>query len=444
MRAHAYRDANSSEVGDARFPSNELRRFIARRHFLIGAILLSAFLSFHSPQACAAAGQLQLTPDMVQFGDVNVNTSISMPVTMKNVGNAPITINNDTFRASASIAMSGFKLPVALSVGQSLTFVIKFAPTVVGAQSGYVLFLSDAAHMGFSLVINGSGVHPSVSAVPTSASFGSVAVGASTSQTIQLKNAGSTPLTISAATASGSGFSVGGLTLPVALSAGTAATLTIKFSPKSAGTVSGAATVTGNFSSVSVPISGTGVSETTTLSASSTSENFGNVTVGSSATATVNLKNTGNASVTISTVSFAGTGVSASGAADVILTPGQTIALTVKFAPAKAGAVSGSVTVASNASNSPVTVAVSGDGVAPPSTYSVNLRWAPSASSGVSGYEVYRSTVSGGPYTQIGSASTVDYTDSSVRANTEYFYVVTSVDAGVQSGYSGQIAVSVP
>jgi fibronectin type 3 domain-containing protein len=136
--------------------------------------------------------------------------------------------------------------------------------------------------------------------------------------------------------------------------------------------------------------------------------------------------------------------VSASGAADVILTPGQTFALTVKFAPAKAGAVSGSVTVASNASNSPVTIAVSGDGVAPPSTYSVNLRWAPSASSGVSGYDVYRSTVSGGPYTQIGSASTVDYTDSSVRANTEYFYVVTSVDAGVQSGYSGQIAVSVP
>jgi len=193
-----------------------------------------------------------------------------------------------------------------------------------------------------------------------------------------------------------------------------------------------------------VPISGTGVSDTTTLSASATTENFGNVTVGSSATATVSLKNTGNSSVTVSTVSSAGTGVSASGGADVILSPGQATALSVKFAPAKAGAVTGSVTVASNASNSPVTIAVSGDGVAPPSTYSVSLSWAPSASSGVSGYDVYRSTVSGGPYTQIGSASTVDYKDSSVQANTEYFYVITSVDAGVQSGYSSQIAVSIP
>ena len=432
MRAQAYRDSNSPHVGDARFPSNELCRYLARRSFLIGAILLTALLSFEAQQACAADRQLLLTPNTVQFGKVNLDTSTSMPVTLKNIGNAPIIISSEKFRASASITMSGFKLPVTLSVGQSLTFVIKFAPTVVGAQSGYVLFLSNAAHIGFSLVIDGSGVQPSVSAVPTSASFGSVPVGASTSQTIQVKNAGTTPLTISGATASGTGFSVSGPTLPVALSAGTAATLTIKFSPKSAGAVSGVATVTGGFSSLSI------------LSASATTENFGNVTLGSSATATVNLKNTGNSNVTISKVSSAGTGISASGAADVILSPGQATALTVKFAPTKAGAVTGSVTVASNASNSPVTIAVSGGGVAPPSTYSVNLSWAPSASSGVSRYDVYRSTVSGGPYTQIGSASTVDYTDSSVQANTEYFYVITSVDAGVQSGYSSQIAVSIP
>ena len=443
MRAQAYRDSNSSHVGDARFPSNELRRYIARRHFLIGAILLTALLSLHAPQA---GGQLLVTPNAVQFGNVNVDTSTSMSVTMKNAGSAPIIFNNEKFSASASITMSGFKLPVTLSVGQSLTFVIKFAPTVVGAQYGIVIFSSNAAHSLFGLWITGSGAQPSVSAVPTSASFGSVAVGATTSQTIQLKNAGTTPLTISAATASGTGFSVSGLTLPVAVSAGTAATLTIKFSPKSAGAVSGAATVTGNFSSISVPISGTGVSETATLSASATSANFGNVTVGSSATATVNLTNTGNSSVTISTVTSAGTGVSASGAANVILSPGQATAVSVKFAPTKAGAVAGSVAVASNASNSPITIAVSGDGVAAPtpSTHSVNLSWTPSASSGVSGYDVYRSTVSGGPYTKIGSASTVDYTDASVQANTEYFYVVTSVDAGVQSGYSGQIAVSVP
>jgi hypothetical protein len=410
----------------------------------MGAILLTALLWFPAPQARAAGAQLLFTPGVVQFGNVNVDTSTSMSVTMKNTGDAPFVIGSEEFKGSSSISMTGFKLPFTLSAGQSLTFVIKFAPTVVGAQSGVALFASSA-HTAVALEITGSGARPSAAAVPTNASFGNVVVGASTSQTIQLKNTGTTPVTISAASASGTGFSVSGLTLPVALSAGTAATLTIKFSPQSAGAVSGAATMTGNFSSVSVPISGTGISRTTTISASATSENFGNVTVGSSATATVNLTNTGNSSVTISTVSAAGTGVSASGAADVILNPGQATPITVKFTPTKAGAVAGGVTVAGTASNFPMTIAVSGDGVAAATaSYSVNLRWAPSASSGVSGYDVYRSTVSGGPYAKIGSASTVDYTDSSVQANTEYYYVVTSVEAGVQSNYSSQIAVSVP
>jgi len=46
-----------------------------------------------------------------------------------------------------------------------------------------------------------------------------------------------------------------------------------------------------------------------------------------------------------------------------MLTPGQSVTLTVAFAPTVAGAVSGSVTVASNASNSPATVTLSGSGV---------------------------------------------------------------------------------
>jgi len=46
-----------------------------------------------------------------------------------------------------------------------------------------------------------------------------------------------------------------------------------------------------------------------------------------------------------------------------MLTPGQSVTLAVAFAPTVAGAVSGSVTVASNASNSPATITLSGSGV---------------------------------------------------------------------------------
>jgi hypothetical protein len=50
--------------------------------------------------------------------------------------------------------------------------------------------------------------------------------------------------------------------------------------------------------------------------------------------------------------------------ANTTLTPGQTATLNVTFAPTAAGSVTGSVSVASNASNAPATIALSGSGVA--------------------------------------------------------------------------------
>lgn len=412
-------------------------------------MLLTAVLSFHAqPARGATQGRLVLAPNTVQFGHVNVGSSTSMAIKMTNTGNAPIVFSGEKYFSSPSLTMTGFKLPVTLAVGQSLTFTVKFAPTIVGGDSGSIAFLSNAANNDVVLWMNGSGVAATaakVSAVPASAAFGSVAVGSTNSQTIQLKNAGTSPLSISAITAIGTGFSVSGLKLPLALAVGTTANLTLAFAPKSAGAVTGSATITGNFTTVSVPTSGTGVATTASLSASATTESFGNVTVGTSDSATVSLTNTGNASVTISSVTSGVTGVTASGGTNVILSPGQSTSVALKFAPTKAGAVSGNVVVASTAKNSPIDIAVSGDGVAA-SAHTVTLNWGKSPTATVTGYDVFRGTVSGGPYTQIGSTSSsvLDYSDTTVQANVEYFYVVTSVAAGEQSSYSSQVAVSVP
>ncbi len=412
-------------------------------------MLLMAFLGFHARQARGATqGRLVLAPNTVQFGHINVGTTASVAIKMTNMGNAPIVFSGERYLSSPSITMTGFKLPVTLAVGQSLTFTVKFAPTVAGGDSGAITFLSNAVNNDVVLWMNGyalASTAAKVSAVPASASFGNVSVGTTNSQTIQLKNAGTSALTISTVTAAGTGFSVGGLKLPMSLGIGTTANVTLAFAPKSAGAATGSATITGNFSTVTVPASGTGVAGKATISASSTSESFGNVTVGSSESATVNLTNTGNSSLTISGVTSGVVGVSTSGGTNVILNPGQATALTVKFAPSKTGAVSGNVAVASNASNSPLNIAVSGDGVAA-AAHTVSLSWAKSASSGVTGYDVYRGTVSGGPYAQIGSTSSsvLDYNDTAVQANFEYYYVVTSVGTGGQSAYSSQVAVSVP
>jgi hypothetical protein len=181
------------------------------------------------------------------------------------------------------------------------------------------------------------------------------------------------------------------------------------------------------------------------LNSSASSLSFGSVTMPNSGTQTVTLTNAGNSIVTISTVTVSGPGFNATGASGVMLNPGQTATLTATFTPASAGAVTGKISVASNATNSPDSIALSGTGVAAVS-HTVSLTWSPSASS-VIGYNAYSSLVSGGPYTKMTSTpdAATSYTDSSVQAGKTYFFVVTSVDSSnVESAFSAEVSALIP
>jgi len=111
------------------------------------------------------------------------------------------------------------------------------------------------------------------------------------------------------------------------------------------------------------------------------------------------------------------------------------------FAPTGYGTFTGSVSVVSSATNSPLIVSLNG------SSYADILSWDPSTS-GVVGYNVYRGTQSGGPYgTKMNSSliTSTTFTDTSVQAGQTLFYVVTAVDSSsVESNYSNQISATVP
>ena len=156
--------------------------------------------------------------------------------------------------------------------------------------------------------------------------------------------------------------------------------------------------------------------------------------------------NAGNADVTIFGVTIAGAGFAASGVSTgQILAPGQTAALSVTFTPSATGSVTGSVTVASNATNSPAKVTLSGTG-APAVSHSATLNWVASTSA-VAGYNIYRSNVSGGTYTKLNSQliTSPQYTDSTVLAAQTYYYVVTSeTSGGVESVFSNEATAIIP
>jgi hypothetical protein len=174
--------------------------------------------------------------------------------------------------------------------------------------------------------------------------------------------------------------------------------------------------------------------------------NFGNVNVPGSSSQNVTLTNAGNSNVTISQVMVSGAGFNTGGgAAGLILSPKQTAVVGVTFAPSTSGVASGTVTVSSNATNSPAIIGLNGTGVTPIAP-AVSLSWSAGAT-GVTGYNAYVASVSGGPYVRLTSnpITVSSYADSSVQSGHTYYYVVTELDStNLESTYSNEVVANVP
>jgi fibronectin type 3 domain-containing protein len=170
--------------------------------------------------------------------------------------------------------------------------------------------------------------------------------------------------------------------------------------------------------------------------------------MGSSKSLTATLSAT-NGDVQISAADWNGQGYSLSGVSfPLTVSSGKSVPLTVVFAPTTAGSTPGSVTYASNASDSSLNESLTGTGTSSTggTQHNVTLSWSAS-SSPVAGYNVYRGTVSGGPYTKVNPSleTATVYTDSTVQGSTTYYYVATSVDSSSdESAFSNQTTAIVP
>jgi hypothetical protein len=394
-----------------------------------------------------ASGQVTPNPSSLIFGNVIVSSTSVQSVTLANTGSSAVTVSQVTV-SGTGFSISGPTLPLTIAAGQSSSLSVQFAPTVIGSISGNVTVVSNASNSPTTISLSGAGVQPQISVVPASVSFGNVIVGLTNTQTMTLSNPGSANLSVSQATMTGAGFVLSGLTLPLNVAPGQSTTFTVSFTPTVASSATGSLSLVSNApgSPLTVALSGTGVAPILQLSANPASWNFRNVTVGSSGTQTVTLSNTGNSSVTISQVTASGAGFSSSGLTPPLtLTAGQSTTFSVIFAPAAAGSLTGSVTVVSNASNSPTTIALSGTGVQVIS-HSVTLAWDPSTSV-VAGYNIYRGTLTGGPYTKLNATpvSLTTYLDNAVQSGLTYFYVATAVDSSnVESVLSNEISATIP
>ena len=281
---------------------------------------------------------------------------------------------------------------------------------------------------------------------PCNNNYGPVQIGASREFTFQLTNSGSSALTIRTRGRNTQNFFFRHFRLPITLQPGQGTSLRVDFVPAATGTLTGTMTLRSNAlnSPLRIAVSGTGTSPAG-LGVSPTSLNFGNVTVGSSASLQLTLS-AASGPVTISSAQVDSSEFTLPGfTVPVTIASGQSVGATVTFTPNASGTATANLVLTSDAGNSPNTVPATGVGVAV-QPHSADLSWSASKDT-VIGYNVYRGVTKGGSYTKINPVldSSTDYTDNTVSAGTTYYYVATAVDAdGVESAYSNEVAVAIP
>jgi hypothetical protein len=212
----------------------------------------------------AAVSQLTVSAGSLSFGNVTVNSTATLPVTLTSSGTAPLTITAATV-GGAEFTDSGATFPVTLNPNTSVTLQVKFNPTAAGAVTGQLAIASNSAGGSPTQVqLSGTGTAAATAQLQVSATslpFGSVPVNSTATLTLRLISSGTAPVTVNSVALTGTGFSDSGATFPVTLQPNTSATLNVQFDPAAAGAASGQLTITSTSSTggtTQVALSGTG------------------------------------------------------------------------------------------------------------------------------------------------------------------------------------------
>jgi hypothetical protein len=200
-----------------------------------------------------------------------------------------------------------------------------------------------------------------LSIAPSAVDFGAQGTGStSAARAVAISNNGSAAISLSGISTTGDFAQTN--TCGSSLAGGASCTVNVTFSPTAAGNRSGTLTVANSASPATASLSGVGVAPGPILNANPGALAFGSATVGSTTAAkSVTVTNSGTSAATVSGVTVSGDYAQTNNCGSLAV--GASCTVNVTFRPTTSGARSGTVTITSNANNSPTTVSLSGTGV---------------------------------------------------------------------------------
>ena len=310
-----------------------------------------------------AAGAVVLDPVVVSFPTTTVGASSSaMNVTISNTGGSVVGLQTPVVTGDFAISANTCGTTLASQTG--CTVAVVFRPTASGPRQGTLMVTDDAGTQ--TAALSGTGTLPATDGLaPLSLSFAQQQVGtASAAQQVTLTNTGDAALSLIAASATGD-FSVVNA-CGNSLNGHSSCSMSVVFNPRNVGLETATLTVADEYRTQTVALSGVGVAPPGVSLSPASGLTFGATGVGlTSAAQTVTLTNNGGLPLSIASVSTAGDFAIAAGGngCGATLAQGAACTIQVVFTPTAGGARTGSLTVVSNAPNSPQTLALSGAGV---------------------------------------------------------------------------------
>ncbi|MBZ5680458.1 MAG: choice-of-anchor D domain-containing protein [Acidobacteriia bacterium] len=293
---------------------------------------------------------------VVPFGNQVVGVaSATNLVIVSNFGTVPLAVSQVS--ATGDFAATNF-CPPSVAAGSTCNIGVTFTPTATGARTGTLTITDSDATSPQHVALTGTGTLVNLSSTYPGLTFGTHAIGTSTTNSVTLTNEGSSPLTITKVSAVGDFSQTNNCGSSVA--AGATCKFTVTFSPTASGPRVGNLVIfdsdPGDPHQVRLSSVGTGI----TLSASALT--FANQLVGTtSVSQTITVTNTSPAKMTFASIVASG-GYSESDTCLAGVPSNGSCTINVSFAPTAAGASAGTITLNDNDLTSPQTVTASGTG----------------------------------------------------------------------------------
>jgi len=313
----------------------------------------------------------------------------AMTVELFNIGNQAMSVSSLTVPSDFTMLTSGDTADCttseSLAPGQECDLNIEFAPKTVGSLSQQLIIDENSASSYptvASVTLKGTGVTlPTVKLSASALSFASTDTGAmSASQSVTLTNTGGSALSITSIDVTGTDASsfVFANSCGTSLAAGANCSIHGHFAPVAGGALTAAITIKDNAanSPQTVTLTGTGIA-VPAVKLSATSLSFGPVDVGAvSGSQTVTVTNSGAATLTISSISVTGLYQSSfvfANSCGTTLAAGANCTIHGHFGPTVAGNLTGTISIADNASGSPQSITLKGTGLGTLTLSATNL-----------------------------------------------------------------------